>query len=318
MANQNDKSNNAAKIAAIILGILFLGAVGYIFHLNGQLDSFRNKTANLNTTVEDLNAEQENLEKELGELNVSYETSQAENATLNQTVEEKVKRINTLKSQISRVRKELESSRGDNAAVKAELAKLEQIKKDLEGSMANLEEANSKLAASETKLTGELTTMKGMVNDLNAQVAELSASNNKMEDRLMKVAPAGYRADQFRIDMERRNDKVTAKAKKIREIKVNFNLDNVPSEKQGEHEVYLAVTDIFGNPVTGISTQTVSIPARNENLKVEVAAVQKMNLGNKQKVEFSIQPDAKLSAGEYSLMVYSDSGYLGSTGFRLR
>lgn len=319
MANQNDNSNgNAAKIAAIVLGLLFLGAVGYIFHLNGQLNDYRGKTANLNTTVEELNTEQENLEKELGELNVSYENSQAENVTLQETVEEKVARINSLKSQISRVRKELESSRGDNETVKAELARLESIKAQLESSMANLENANSKLQASETRLTGELTTMKGMVEDLNEQVAELTASNNKKEAHLLKVAPAGYRADEFRIDMERRNDKVTAKARKIREIKVNFNLDNVPADKQGAHKVYVAVTDIFGKPVEGISTTMVNIPAPNESLKVEVAAMQDVNLQDKQKVEFSIQPDAKLSAGEYSLMVYSDSGYLGSTGFRLR
>lgn len=317
MKNQNDNSN-AAKIAAIVLGLLFLCAVGYIFYLNGQLNEYQGKTANLNSTVEELNTEQATLEKELGELNVNYESTQAENVTLQQTVEEKVARINSLKAQIGRVRKELAESKGDNETVKAELARLESIKAQLESSMANLETANSKLAASENRLTGELTTMKGMVDDLNEQVAELSSSNNKMESRLMKIAPAGYRADEFRIDMEKRNDKLTAKARKIREINVMFNLDDVPTEKQGAHKVYVAVTDIFGNPVEGIATTTVNIPAPNENLKVQVAAEQDLDLKGEQKVEFSIQPESKLSAGEYSLMVYSDSGYLGSTGFRLR
>lgn len=318
MANQSNSASNAAKIAAIVLGLLFLGAVGYIFHLNGQLDEYRGKTANLNTTVEQLNQEQASLEQELGELNVSYESSQAENVTLQGTIEEKVQRINTLKSQINRVRKELKTSQSDNETVRAELARLEQIKSQLEQSMTNLQAANTQLENSEARLTGELATMKGMVEDLNAQVAELTESNNQKEAHLLKVAPAGYRADDFRIDMEQRNDKVTAKARRIREIKVNFNLDNVPAEKQGAQKVYVAVTDLFGNPVSGIATTTVSIPAPNENLKVEIAAEQAVELSEKQEVAFSIQPEAKLSAGEYSLMVYSDAGYLGSTGFRLR
>lgn len=318
IANQNNNTNRNTKIFAGVLGALFLLAVGVAFYLNSQLSDYQNQAANLNTQVSDLNEIQSGLEVELGELTSTYEGTLDENATLNQTVEEKVKAINGLKAQIGKVRKELATSKEDNAVVKAELANLEQIKMDLENSMLALQEANTTLQHSENRLTGELTAMQHMVEGLNEQVAELTSVNQKMENHLMTVAPAGYRADDFRIDIEKRNDKLTAKARQAREINVMFNLDDVPVEKQGEHEIYLAVTDIFGQPIEGIPTQTVSIPSPNENLKVAVADSHKMTLKGKQSVEMSLIPEDKLSAGDYNLMVYSDAGYLGSTGFRLR
>lgn len=318
IANQNQKSNQTPKILAGVFGALLLLAVGVAFYLNGQLNDYRGQAANLNTQITDLNTAQAGLETELGELTATYEGTLDENVTLNQTVEEKVKAINGLKAQIGKVRKELAASKEDNEVVKAELARLEQIKADLENSMLALQDANTKLQGTETRLTGELATMQNMVEDLNNQVAELTEVNQKVENHLFTVAPAGFRADDFRIDIEKRNDKLTAKARQAKEINVMFNLDNVPSEKQGEREIYIAVTDIYGKPVAALPTTSVNVPSRNKNLKVDVVNAKKMTLKGKQSIEMSLIPDDKLSAGDYNLMVYSDAGYLGSTGFRLR
>ncbi|MFK7932953.1 MAG: hypothetical protein AB8G22_05545 [Saprospiraceae bacterium] len=316
--NQKSNSNQTPKILAGVFGALLLLAVGVAFYLNGQLNDYRSKAANLNTQVTDLNAVQTSLETELGELNTTYEGTLDENATLSMTIEEKVKKINGLKAQIGKVRKQLAASKNENQVVKTELARLEQIKGDLEQSMLALQNTNSQLQNNETQLTGELATMQTMVEDLNSQVAELTAVNQKVENHLFTVAPAGFRADDFRIDIERRNDKVTTKARQAKEINVMFNLDNVPTEKQGEREIYIAVTDIYGKPIAALPSQMVSIPSRNENLKVDVANTKKMTLKGQQSIEMSLVPDNKLTAGDYNLMVYSDAGYLGSTGFRLR
>lgn len=311
-------NNRTFPIIAGILGLLLIGAIIYAVNLNNQLNDYQNQAATLNTKVGDLNQIQTNLETELGELTSTYESTLDENATLNQTIEEKVKRINSLKAQIRKVKANLSASEQDNAAVRAELAKLEDLKSQLETSMLALQDANTNLQESETRLTGELMTTKGIVSELEDQLAELTTVNTKMENRLMTLAPAGFRADEFRIDIEKKNDKLTSKARQAKEINVQFNLDNVPSEKFGKHDIYLAVTDIYGKTITQIPSTMVSISTPNEPLKVEVADIQSVDLKQKQSIEMSFQPEERLSAGEYNLMVYSDAGYLGSTGFRLR
>lgn len=312
------KNNRTFQIIAGVLALFLLGAIGYAVSLNNQLNDYQNRAANLNTKVSDLNQVQANLETELGELTSTYESTVDENATLNQTIEEKVKSIKSLKSQIRKVKAKLSASEQDNATVRAELAKLEDLKTQLETSMLALQDANTNLKDSETRLTDELMTTKGIVSDLENQVAELTTVNTKMNDRLVTLAPAGFRADDFRIDIEQKNDKITAKARRAKEINVQFNLDDVPADKFGKHDIYLAVTDIFGKTIAQVPSTMINIPTPTEQLKVEVADIQSVDLKAKQSVAMSFQPSEKLVAGEYNLMVYSDTGYLGSTGFRLR
>ncbi|MEL6944874.1 MAG: hypothetical protein AAFO82_19630, partial [Bacteroidota bacterium] len=147
---------------------------------------------------------------------------------------------------------------------------------------------------------------------------ELRQMNQDMTDRLYRMAPAGFTAGNFAVNIERKNEKLTSKAKQAKEIKVNFDLPYVPAEKQGKTELYLVVTDIYGNPVKSPSSSTVSVPSPQDDLKVDVVDIETVNLKESQSLAMSFAPEEKLTAGEYHLMIYSDEGYLGATAFRLR
>lgn len=309
---------NPYKISTIILSVLLVGLAVVAFMFNKSSNDYKSKSASLNTKVNDLSTLQADLEAELADLEGEYGTKIEENEGLKVEIEEKVEEIGNLQSKIRRVKRQLKDSESNSSQMQERLAQLEELKGALENDVMSLKGENSELVAAKDELSATLVAKSGEIQDLNGQVVSLTQRNQKMQNRLFKLAPAGYRAGNFSVDIAQRNSKATAKARKAREVTVNFDIPNVPSEKQGSSEIYLVVTDINGNAVKSIASSPIKVPAANEFLNVDAVDIQKLNLKESQSLSMSFKPENKLNAGEYNLMVYSDAGYLGATGFRLR
>ncbi len=310
-SNQPKSSNTTVWILSTLLAIAVITTVYFGIQSNNLSDQSTDLASQLDKTRTD-------LEGQLGELEMSYNDQVAENDTLSTEIQVRVQEVEELQGKIANMRSQLASSKSNAKEIKAKLAQLEALKADLETEIIGLTDQNEQLATANYELNEELITTKSTVNHLNAQVAELTTSNQAMNQRLMTLAPAGYRADNFRIAVQKRNDKLTSKARKADEVIVSFNLDNVPMDRHGEDEIYLAVTTIAGNPVAEIPAKQVSIASTNEPMKIQAADAKKVNLESNQRLDMSFKMDEDLDAGEYNLMVYSNKGYLGSTGFRLR
>lgn len=306
---------STSKILNFVLGGLLILAIGGIFYFSNQANQMQDRSVSLATELEDTRT---NLEGELSEVQTSYEVQVAENDSLSVQIQEKVVEVEQLQKKIGSMRRQLASSKANATAIKEKLAKLEALKNELESELGGLKEQNEQLAAANFNLTSELNSSKAEIDNLNTQVADLTDRNEAMHNRLMTLAPAGYRADNFRVVMQKKNDKLTSKAKRVDEITVSFNLDHVPAEKQGDGEVYLAITTLGGKPVKAVGGNTVSVPAIDEQIKVDAADIQKVSLKDSQRLDMSFKMKEKLAAGEYNVLVYSNAGYLGSTGFSLR
>jgi len=314
----NSDNNNQFKVATWILsGLLIMALIGagVFFTKNNAL---QDRTAELNTTVSDLDEMKQQLETDLADLEGNYNTTIDENEDLKATIEERVAEIEILQTKIRQVRNQLKNSEMQSGKMQERLAQLESLKESLQADVANLKGENKELIVARDELTTTLEQSRNEIIGLSDQIVELTQMNQKMENRLYRTAPAGFTAGNFSVDIEKNNDKVTAKARQAREIKVNFDLPYVPVEKQGETELYLVVTDIYGNPVQSTTTSSVKVPTPQDDLKVEVVDIDKVNLKESQAIAMSFEPEDKMAAGEYHLMVYSDEGYLGSTGFKLR
>ncbi|MEO6130363.1 MAG: hypothetical protein ABIQ02_00850, partial [Saprospiraceae bacterium] len=164
-------------------------------------------------------------------------------------------------------------------------------------------------------LNTELTSTKDEVVNLNTKVMSLTASNSKLTNRLKIIAPAGFTADNFTVTSEDKRDKLTTKGKRIDQINVKFDLNNIPEDLQGGHEIYLVLTQFNGNPVAVVPGKDVSLTFGDQPVSVRAADLEKINLKDRQSVNMSFQPTDNMTPGTYNLMVYSDNGYLGSTGF---
>lgn len=310
--NQSENNPQSWKIATGVLAFLFLGATvfGTVFY-NKYKASF-NRATDLGTQLDSTRTQ---LQGELAALNINYSEQMALNDTLSVDLTEKIAEVEDLKVRIAKARKDLKSSQANAEQIKARLAQMEELKLALEQDILGLKQENQSLAASNAELNTELTATKDEVNTLNKKVMSLTQANEKLTGRLRTVAPAGFRADNFTVTSENRKDKITTKGRRIDEITVTFDLNNIPDELQGSREIYLVLTEFNGNPVAAVPGREVNLKFGNEPVQVRAADIEKANLKARQSMSMSFEPTDDLNPGTYNLMVYADNGYLGSTGF---
>lgn len=306
------EESNGWKVATAIFGVLFLAAVvfGGVFY--SKYNHSVNHATDLST---ELNNTRTSLQGELATLNTQYTGQIAMNDTLSADLQTKVAEVEDLKVKIAKAKSQLKSSQANNEQIKSRLAQMEELKVALEKDIENLKAENSSLAQGNADLNMELAQTKDQVNTLNTQVMSLTSANEKLTGRLKTIAPAGFRADNFTVTSETKNNKMTTKGKKIDEITVSFDLNNIPEEYQGNREIYLVLTEFNGNPVAEVPGKDVNLKVGDNSVKVHAADLEKVTLKERQNVKMSFAPTDDLDPGTYNLMVYSDSGYLGSTGF---
>lgn len=306
-----EQPDNSWKIATAVFGILFLAALVFGIAYYSKYRTSYNKANDLGTQLDDTRTK---LEGELASLNTAYGSQMAMNDTLSVDLQEKIAEVEDLQVRIAQAKKDLSSSKANASEIKGRLAKMEELKIALEKDIVTLREENTVLAASNVSLNTDLTTTREEVSTLNKQVMGLTQANEKLTSRLKIVAPAGFRADNFTVTSATKNDKLTSKGKRIDQINVTFDLNNVPEEFQGNREIYLVMTEFNGNPVAAVPGQNVSLNFGNEPVSVRAADLEKVILKGRQSVTMSFKPTEDLAPGTYNLMIYSDNGYLGSTG----
>lgn len=311
--NQSNGSGDQRwKMIAAILGLLFVVATIFGVTFYSKYKATDTKANDLGTQLDSTRAK---LQGDLAALNINYTDQIALNDTLSVELQEKVNQVNDLQIRIEKARKALKSSEANNAEIKARLAQMEELKLALERDILGLKEENQSLAASNQELNSELSSTKDEVNTLNSKVMSLTQANEKLTGRLRAVAPAGFRADNFTVTSATKKDKITSKGKKIDEITVTFDLNNIPDEYQGNREIYLVLTEFNGNPVAAVPGKEVNLKFGNEPVHLRAADIEKANLKARQSMSMSFEPSDDLNPGTYNVMVYADNGYLGSTGF---
>ncbi|MFZ1677761.1 MAG: hypothetical protein WBP41_13855 [Saprospiraceae bacterium] len=311
--NQNSENQGLGwKVASIIMGVLLIGSIAFGVMFYNRHNESAHKAMDLSTQLDNTRTQ---LQGELATLNSAYTGEIATNDTLSSELQKKVTEVADLQDRIAKAKKDLKSSLANNKEIQARLAQMEDLKVALEKDIAALRDENVALASSNHDLNTELTSTKDEVVNLNSKVMSLTAANTKLTGRLKILAPAGFRADNFTVTSADKRDKLTTKGKKIEEITVKFDLNNIPEEYQGNRSIYLVLTQFNGNPVTVVPGKDVNLTFGEEAVNVHAADLENVDLKDRQSMTMSFEPTDNMSPGTYNLMVYSDNGYLGSTGF---
>jgi len=313
----SNESNKQSKFLAILFASLFgLAAVGaiYLFTKNSQLKDLNAKNELAYT---DLDGLKQSLETELDEIETNFTDKIAENDSLSADLQTRVGEIEKLEWRLKDARNKLSTSEKENVEIKTKLAQLDNMKNSLEADIAALASTNQELRTVNEKIQNDLQTSNEYAVSLNEHLVEMSEKNEKLIKRLYTVAPAGFVAENFTVNTRKRNDKLTAKAKRTDEVVVSFDLNNVPAEYHEDEELYLVVTQFDGRPLENIPSKTMDVRA-NELMKVKAADIEKLTLKERQNIKMSFDADKDLEAGTYNLLVYADHGFLGATSFQLR
>lgn len=318
LKKETNTSKTGLRVAVAALALLLMGAVGGLFHYSNQSDAFANETIQLESKLTDLTGVQAELEAEVNELTATYDAETIKNTELEAKIADAEVKIKGLKGRILKIKRQLSEAQLSNEEMQTQIAELNTLKNDMVTQIAALESDKAELTTAKGLLGEQL----GVANDQNdqlvAQVESLTDTNEKMQKRLFTLAPAGFQATGFQVQVAKRKNKLTSVARQAKEIKVDFNLADIPVDLQKEHEIYLVVTDGEGVPVQKIASTSMNVPTTNGELKVEVADMETIALTANQKMSMAFQPTDKMDAGLYNVALWSDAGYLGSTAFSLR
>lgn len=316
--NTSDNRNTSFKVGITVLALFLLVAIGGIYHFSNESDTYAHKTIQLKSELVELNDEKLGLEAAVSQLTTNYEVETEKNTLLETKIVDAEEKIKGLKGRILKIKRALSKTKISNEEMQQRIAELNRSKEELFAEIAALQTNNQDLTSTKESLNIELAVVNDENTQLTAQLEDLTAKNAKMQARLFTLAPAGFQATSFQIQVAGRKEKLTTKAKQARAIKVDFNLANIPTALQKEHQIYLVITDEEGISVKKIASTSMNVPTAKGSLKVEVAGVETIELNENQKISMAFQPTDRMDAGLYNVALWSNAGYLGSTAFSLR
>ncbi|MFN0217099.1 MAG: hypothetical protein ACKVT2_22815 [Saprospiraceae bacterium] len=304
-SNQNSRT---LLIITILLLILSLGASIYFWKKASNAGS---ENTLLTGSVENLQAQKASIERSLDSLSIAYGDLRTENEDLRgkeastaALIAQKDAAIKKIKSQNNLTITEL----------RTQLEELRQLKIEYETLITAVQVENEQLKEENKRLLGENQQLQTENSSLTNQVGDLAKD---LEDQIRKTQSAKFKATAFRVEIERRGDKQTLRAKKAREINVSFDLVNVPASYQGDQHLYLAITDENGKPITSTKPIKTTIEAPSGSVSIEAQQVKAVSLGETQRLSFSYKLDERLKKGNYVAAIYCNVGLLGASSFRL-
>jgi len=318
---QNEKYDNrrasSPKTIAWVFGGLFGLALITAIFFGIKNENLQNRQYELSMNLDTLDKQRLGLENELTTLDNSYQLQITENGTLSSTLEERLKEVEALKGRVWTAKQSLSKSEEKNKAINSRLEELEVLKQELENDITSLEETNEELTTTNDQLASDIKDFQEETKILDSQLQTMQSENKALVERLYQLAPAGFVANNFTVTAEKRNNKLTAKAKQADKINVSFDINDVPVEFRDKEEIYLVLTQFDGNPVEDVNSKEIKV-ASIDPVVINVVDRTNMNLKERQNVEMSFETDRDLESGTYNLMVYADHGFLGSTTFQLR
>lgn len=123
-------------------------------------------------------------------------------------------------------------------------------------------------------------------------------------------------ATSFRVELEGRNGKVTARGKKVKNIKVSFELNEVDKANLGKQELYLVIKDETQKLITS-NNQAIKVNLEGKEVTIITTLSRHVDLEENQRVRFVYDVDEKLAKGYYSVYIYTKNSLLGETSFRV-
>jgi cell division protein FtsB len=300
------KKGLLALVILLLLGLLGLGYWGY--NINNQKNQLASQNESLNGQVGDLTSLRDDLKQQVDSLELAYNTLAEENKNLQGSVDKAETVIASQSAAITKIKKQ---SANENSNLKAQIEELLKAKLRLEGNIAGLQAQNDSLRTVTGQLTADLATSKSE-NDALANL------NKTIQDEMKKLTLSNFKASAFRVEVERKKPKATAKAGRARRVLVSFDLMEVKKQFQGLKPLYLVITDDKGTPIKHSKPIQAQVTVNGQVQDIIAVQQKDTDIVENQRLTFNYELEDKLKSGFYRVAVYTDIGLLGAASFRLQ
>lgn len=307
MSEQNQNSG----IYGIVVSVLLLLAAGLGYFFWDRSQDLMKQSEKIAAEKKALESEKMAVEHSLDSLSNAYSNVRTENETLKGAINSSAALVRQKETAIQQIRS---TSAKDLDALRQQVEELKRAKIEYETIISTLQAENAQLKGDNQRLTGENQQLKGEKEQLSGQVQDLG---KQLEEQIRKTQSAAFKATSFRVEAERRNDKLTAKAKRVREINVSFDLADVPQPYHGPQKLYMVITDDKGVPIPALNPTKATIQAPSGPIEIMAQQTKAIVLETTQRHTFTYKFDEKLKAGSYVVAIYCDKGLLGASSFKL-
>ncbi|MBI1224254.1 MAG: hypothetical protein GC192_03370 [Bacteroidetes bacterium] len=293
-------------VILLLLGLIGLGVWGY--KANSAKNELASQNEELTGQVGDLSGLRDNLQHQVDSLQTAYVTLAEENKNLQGSVDKAESTIASQSAAITKIKKQRAS---ETSNLKSQIEELLKAKMQLEGNIKDLQSENDSLRMVTGQLTNDLATAKGE-NDA------LATLNKTMQDEMKKLTLANFKASAFRVEVERKRPKATAKAGRARRILISFDLTDVKQQYRGLRPLYLVITDDKGTPIKYANPIQAQVTVNGQTQDIQAVQKKDTDIVENQRLTFTHELEDKLKSGYYRVAVYTDIGLLGAASFRLQ
>ncbi len=307
MSSGNKDKKSKKLLFMMIFALLLLNAgLFYVIFANKQ------EAEKQKVELVDTQAEVAELEDLTEELRVNLEAKTGKNAQLDSIIRV---RDTELQSQVRKVRNML--SRGN--LTKSELAKAKEELSGLRGQIEQLTAEIEQLSKENQFLKDENYAIQIQVEAEKEKVAEMVAVNTD----LTKQVAVGSRIFLKSLDVKPLRDvffgdyKTTDKISKLDKIDVSFQLANNDLAEKGSKIIYFQVVKPTKSVLT--NSNAGSGLASFDGGEKQYTVKKSINFQNKNESgSFSIPKTEGMTAGQYTVNVFSDEHKMGSAEFTLK
>lgn len=282
-----------SKALTILLASAFLVALilSINFYTNNQTLKGQSEKERLN--AENLLSEKLALQKDVDKFNNQLTTLKGKNKELDKSLADANQNISAKQTELNRLIKENK----DVKEIKAKLAELEALKSDLN---AQLNDRNRQIESiNQEKLA------------LNNSIDQLKNENKLMSENMQIMV-----ANNFLIEaLKGKKEKLTVVAKRTSKIKADFD---IPTDI--EANLNFKIIKPNGSSVDSKSDKTISLNSIS-NSTSDLVASSGSYVGipvKTKRVRMVYQPTEKMSTGIYSIEVYNNGTYLGTSQVKLK
>jgi hypothetical protein len=242
----------------------------------------------------------------LDQSRLKYETLLSEKLLVDKAIEKKSRKLDTAHYQNSLLDEELRSARQKISANEVENSKLRgSLRKSLEMQFQTMDSVTTYRDRLRKSLEIKKVVKSQRDNIVSLQ-QQFSILQNQYDEALQKSI------DQTLVIAERRNDKITSKAKRTKELVAQVELPAVLND----------LTFTVERPDGSVLSTEATISARQIVMENSVTASSlnglPINFPLTKKMEIVYKPTDKLKQGTYVFKIFNGSDYIGSMNVRLR
>lgn len=321
-------NSNTIRILLVLAGLLFISGIGYL-----GVEYFKSKTVEeqKDELIGDLSTEVNQLEASVLELEVLFDDVNVEVAAKDAMLRQSYDQISFLEKEVKEKEQEIIRLKKEGKLSKEQIALLESqlsnAKTKITQAKSEVLDRYAKELRAERQNSRELQAVLDSVQKLaQIQQEQITAIQEGMKNQPAPIVdPLGsvrpLRAENFKFQGLDRNGKTGSdiNAKKMKALRVQFEILDEPEARTGLHQLYMVIRDPNGFVLTNRAenyggtmrvgnqskdySQSASIDYRRRRLPI--------------KMDYKPSSSEPFQGGVYEIQIYSDDRIIGQGQFTM-